>query len=237
MTTEKNNELIEVVLNRPLWQSFTYSIPPGLAGGNLVGCRVAVPFGTGRLIGFVWGYTTKDQTNTPVVKDVLERLDANPLLPPSLLELARWAADYYQAPPGMMMAAAHPPGISGKAERVVTLTGKIDPEHPFSSLLPARRSVSVKLLRDSIKSDYPLEKELSVLEKQGVLRTIWKPVSGPEPVRERIVEPAVVNKQVVMSAAEAAQMILKIDDVISSKGGPGMGDAGPGGPGGDLDDE
>ena len=55
--------------------------------------------------------------------------------------------------------------------------------------------------------------------------------------KARIVEPAVVNKQVVMSAAEAAQMILKIDDVISSKGGPGMGDAGPGGPGGDLDDE
>jgi thermosome len=48
--------------------------------------------------------------------------------------------------------------------------------------------------------------------------------------KARVVEAAVVNKQIVMSAAEAAQMILKIDDVISSKGGAGMG--GGGGPSG-----
>ncbi|NOQ21113.1 MAG: primosomal protein N' [Candidatus Aegiribacteria sp.] len=200
MTTEPDIKLIEVVLNRPLWQSFTYSIPPGLAGGDLVGCRVAVPFGTSRLIGYVWGFTTTDQENRPKVKDVLDRLDANPLLPRSILKLVRWAADYYQAPPGMMMAAAHPPGISGKAERVVTLTGKIDPEHPFSTLLPARRNVSVKLLRDSMNSDYPLEKELSVLEKRGVLRTIWKSVSGPEPVMERMVEAAIDDSVLIRKA-------------------------------------
>jgi thermosome len=47
----------------------------------------------------------------------------------------------------------------------------------------------------------------------------------------RVVESAIVNKQIIMSAAEAAQMILKIDDVISSKGSSGMG----GGPGGDYE--
>ncbi len=51
----------------------------------------------------------------------------------------------------------------------------------------------------------------------------------------RVIEPSLVSKQIVMSAAEAAQMILKIDDVISSKGGGGMGGP-PGGPGG-MDDE
>ncbi|MFW9913843.1 MAG: thermosome subunit beta, partial [Candidatus Thorarchaeota archaeon] len=51
--------------------------------------------------------------------------------------------------------------------------------------------------------------------------------------KARIIESALVNKQIVMSAAEAAQMILKIDDVISSKGG-GLG-AGGAGPGGDFD--
>ena len=52
----------------------------------------------------------------------------------------------------------------------------------------------------------------------------------------RVVESALVNKQIVMSAAEAAQMILKIDDVISSKGA-GAGGGMPGGPEGDMDDE
>ena len=52
--------------------------------------------------------------------------------------------------------------------------------------------------------------------------------------KSRIIEPAIVKKQVIASASEAAQMLLKIDDVISSKGG-GM----PGGPGGegDFDEE
>ncbi len=54
--------------------------------------------------------------------------------------------------------------------------------------------------------------------------------------KARVVESALVNRQIVMSAAEAAQMILKIDDVISSKGG-GMGGGMPGGPGGDMDDD
>ncbi len=49
--------------------------------------------------------------------------------------------------------------------------------------------------------------------------------------KARVVESSLVNKQIVMSAAEAAQMILKIDDVISSRGAPDMG----GGPGGDGD--
>ncbi|MHA2395912.1 MAG: thermosome subunit alpha [Candidatus Thorarchaeota archaeon] len=52
----------------------------------------------------------------------------------------------------------------------------------------------------------------------------------------RVVESALVNRQIVMSAAEAAQMILKIDDVISSRGAPDMG-GGPGGPGDFGDDE
>ncbi len=200
MTTEKSIKLIEVVFNKPLWQSFTYSLPPELAGGNLTGCRVAVPFGTGQLIGYVWGSSAVSKESRLEVKGVFDRLDSNPLLPQSILTLVKWAADYYQAPPGMMMAAAHPPGISGKAKRVVTLTGKIDPEHPFSSLLPASRSVSVKLLRDSLNGDYPIEKELSVLEKEGILRTIWKPVSGPEPVMERIVEAAIEDSKLVRKA-------------------------------------
>ncbi|MHA1614210.1 MAG: TCP-1/cpn60 chaperonin family protein, partial [Candidatus Thorarchaeota archaeon] len=47
--------------------------------------------------------------------------------------------------------------------------------------------------------------------------------------KARVVEAAVVNRQIIMSAAEAAQMILKIDDVISSKGGPGGMGGMPGG--------
>lgn len=48
-----------------------------------------------------------------------------------------------------------------------------------------------------------------------------------------VVEPLRVSVQEIQSASEAATMILRIDDVIASKGGgPGMPPGGPGGPGG-----
>ena len=45
-----------------------------------------------------------------------------------------------------------------------------------------------------------------------------------------VIEPMAVKRQAMTAAAEAAQMILRIDDIISSKGGGGGG----GGP--DMDD-
>ena len=53
-----------------------------------------------------------------------------------------------------------------------------------------------------------------------------------------IVEPISVKRQVITSAAEAAQMVLRIDDVISAKDlGGGAGGPGPGGRGGDEDSD
>ncbi|MFX1294207.1 MAG: thermosome subunit beta [Promethearchaeota archaeon] len=48
-------------------------------------------------------------------------------------------------------------------------------------------------------------------------------------------EPVMVKKQAIKSASEATQMILRIDDVISSKGGAPGGP--PGGPPGGMEDE
>ncbi len=47
-----------------------------------------------------------------------------------------------------------------------------------------------------------------------------------------VLEPMCVGRQAIMSATDAAVMILRIDDVIASKGGPGMG--GMGGMGGGM---
>ena len=55
-----------------------------------------------------------------------------------------------------------------------------------------------------------------------------------------IVEPAAVKRQAINAASEAAQMILRIDDVIASKemeGGAGGPPGGPGGMGGMPDDD
>lgn len=71
------------------------------------------------------------------------------------------------------------------------------------------------------------------LESAGVNLTNGKPT---DMIKANVFEPISVARQAISSASEAAQMILRIDDVIAAKssGGPG----GPGGPGGmpDMDD-
>ena len=54
-------------------------------------------------------------------------LDDDPLLPPDVVALCRWVADYYLAGVGDAIAAAMPPGARRKAtsfktKRVATLT-------------------------------------------------------------------------------------------------------------------
>jgi chaperonin GroEL (HSP60 family) len=56
--------------------------------------------------------------------------------------------------------------------------------------------------------------------------------------KNNVLEPLRVGKQAINSATDAAVMILRIDDVIASRGGPGGMPGGAGGmPGGDEDME
>jgi len=77
-------------------------------------------------------------------------------------------------------------------------------------------------------------------EKNGVTWGVDILDSGPaDMLGKNVVEPAAVKRQAISAASEAAQMILRIDDVIASKGmdmGAGGPPGGPGGPGG-MDDD
>ena len=58
--------------------------------------------------------------------------------------------------------------------------------------------------------------------------------------KKGVIEPVKVKEQAIKSAAGAASMILRIDDVIASTKSAGMPPGppgGPGGPGGDFDED
>ena len=89
-----------------------------------VGARVRVPVGTRILTGCVVEYPSDAPGE---LKDVIEVLDQEPLLPADVVALCRWVADYYLAGVGDAIAAAMPPGAKRKATsfktmRVATLT-------------------------------------------------------------------------------------------------------------------
>ncbi|KFN49875.1 primosomal protein N' [Arenimonas composti] len=98
---------LRIALPVPLPQAFDY-LPPagGDAGPDWVGCRVRVPFGRGdgEQVGVVVGLAAA----VPGLKQATARLDAMPLLQGELFASLRWAAGYWQAPLGEMLATALP---------------------------------------------------------------------------------------------------------------------------------
>ncbi len=193
-------KLVEIVLNRPIRKSFTYSLPRKMSGGRIIGCRVAVPFGSDNLVGYVWRFTDTPPDESVEIREILYRLDSTPILEGDVFRLVRWAVDYYHAPPGMMMAAAHPPGISGKAERVAELKGVPDPSHPLSKLLSRGTCVRVSVLEHALGEHFPLERELADLAEKGIIEVYWKAVGEPKPVTETVVEPALNERELIRLA-------------------------------------
>ena len=114
----------EVALPVPLRSLFTYAIPDRLAGSICVGSRVLVPFRNRAMTGIVVEMSTRrpDPERVKNVKEIVEALDPIPSLPPKLLELGRWVAGYYVAPPGEVFRAMLPPQIDLRHERELLLT-------------------------------------------------------------------------------------------------------------------
>ena len=103
-------DLAEVAVARPLRQTYTYRVPEKLAGALTPGIRLVVPFGTGRAIGIYLGPAASAPPSG--TKAILEVLDTQAVFTPDLLDLIRWAAEYYRHPLGEALKGALPPGLT-----------------------------------------------------------------------------------------------------------------------------
>ena len=112
-----------VAVPRPVRRLFTYSIPEALAARCLSGVRVIVPFGRRKLTGYLLEVRRSEEageTKFPL-KPIEDVLDPEPVLDDGVLELVRFAADYYVASLGEMIRSALP-GMKAHLERVVSIT-------------------------------------------------------------------------------------------------------------------
>ena len=168
---------VEIAVPRPVWRTFTYLLPSGMAGGVLEGCRVEGPFGRGKLTGWIWGRSGTLPADG--VKTVESRLECVPALPRPVLELVRWAADYYSAPPGMMMAAASPPGGgAGLRQEIRRKAGGVPAGDPVLEGLDASAFVSVDGLAYGFSSRSVLMSQLSVLAAEGAVECRLSPLQA-----------------------------------------------------------
>jgi len=103
--------LIQVALDTPLPRLFDYRLPAA-CGGLPEGALVEVPFGRTRQIGVALGAPPGGgAVEAGKLREILRVLDDRPPVPPDVLALARFCADYYHHPLGTVLLAALPPRL------------------------------------------------------------------------------------------------------------------------------
>ena len=125
---------ILVAVPVPSLDLLTYAVPEGAAAPS-VGARVVVPLGTRVVTGIVvevdsasGGRRTRDGSASAGIKPIREILDAGAFVPPDVVALARWTAEYYAAGVGDTIPALLPPMARGgradahKTSRMAAIT-------------------------------------------------------------------------------------------------------------------
>ena len=201
----------------PLDGVFTYSVPQSLEGQVRVGVRVLVPFGRSKTyVGIVDKSPVNCQLSDVNYKDVLQVLDASPILTDCQLRLWQWISDYYMSPIGEVYKAALPSGLKAedgyrpKTELYIRLTPKFRSEQALHIALdmlqraPSQQKAFIDFLdlalsnedylagitRDELLNQGHSLATITALVKRGLLETFEQEVGrlnhGGEPHPERI---------------------------------------------------
>lgn len=101
---------IAVALPAPLFRTFTYVVPDGVAWPVAPGSRVLVPFRNRPEIGICLGEA--EPPAGVALKPLHAVVDDVPSLPPALLHTAQWIADWYAAPLGLTLRSMLPVALS-----------------------------------------------------------------------------------------------------------------------------
>jgi primosomal protein N' (replication factor Y) len=179
--------LVAVVLPLPIDRAFTYRVdgpspPPGT--------RVQVPFRSREWIGWVVG--PAEEVPERGLKSVLAVLDERPTVPPDLLEMARWASEYYVTPLGIVLRAMLPAVLSDVSRDYVSLK-ELPPEEArprerrlIEALGQKQGPQRVQTLRKALGmgSIWP---EIRSLSARGVLSHTTVPPREPSVKTRRVV--------------------------------------------------
>lgn len=104
--------ILRLAMPAPLRRSFDY-LPPANSNPTMLsqlqpGCRVLAPFGPRKLVGVLLSIETESEIASNKLKAATAILDQQPSLAAPILQLCRWAANYYQHPIGDVISNALP---------------------------------------------------------------------------------------------------------------------------------
>ncbi len=114
----------EVAIPVAVHGTYTYSIPEPLRDAVRLGARVEVPFGAKATTGFVVGLPDAAAVDAAKLKPIRAVLDdEEPALTREIIDLCRWAAEYYIAPIGEMLRVALPANMASRGKRDAVFAG------------------------------------------------------------------------------------------------------------------
>lgn len=114
---------VDVAVPLPIDELLTYGVPESLVARIEPGIRVRVRVGKRRLLGTVMVVGTEPPEGV-TTREIEAVVDRQPVLPPDLLELARFTSEYYLAPPGEVVRAMLPARLPPWGEVRVRLTDR-----------------------------------------------------------------------------------------------------------------
>lgn len=159
---------------------FQYQVPPLLQGEIQIGHRILVPFGPRKLEAYVVELSSDLQVEAGRIREVLALLDPEPIILPSLVDLAHWMEKSYAGLLSEALQYMLPPASRYGKERVGSKTAQsvtlLVPEPNLRASATAQKRV-IEVLKKSpslLAADLVAKSEasystLQALEKQGII--------------------------------------------------------------------
>jgi primosomal protein N' (replication factor Y) (superfamily II helicase) len=161
----------DVALPVPLDMAFTYRLGENMPA---VGARVLVPFRNERLSGVVTA--VHDREPSMQAKTVLQVLDAEPVLDPTLMKLGTWMAKYYLAPVGEVFRTMLPLSAEIKKAKVYSIIDAgLEALHASATVGSSRRS---RQDTDTQMLEYAVLDYLAMAETGGALEGTVRSATG-----------------------------------------------------------
>jgi len=176
MNDRTRQRWVQVAPALPVEGTFEYEIPEHLADKVEIGKRVLAPFRARKITGYIVELETEPEIEPSRLKPIIDVLDQEPLFLSEQMPLFRFCADYYQAPLGLVLKTALPPGINIASRRLVRIT-ELGLERKSSLSGPAK--ILIELLEqleelpinkiDSLLSEPVSDSLLKSLARKGLI--------------------------------------------------------------------
>jgi primosomal protein N' (replication factor Y) len=178
----------DVLLPLALPRTYTYSVPPDLAGGIREGVRVEVAFGKKKRYSAIVLNANAAQPTGYSPKPILSLIDEQPIALPVQLRFWQWLATYYCCTLGEVMNAALPAHYKLASETSVTLgpffeegqVGLDDKEYLVAEALSIQQELTLQNIQDILQQQSVLPLIRRMLDKKLIslkedLREKYKP--------------------------------------------------------------